>query len=736
MPATLPNGGNYLAAEGDKDVLSQLNQTFQLCRHFGPSWLSFRAAYALRRRSGLIRRVLPVTRWEQQPLAAFLKSSLADPAGYREYRSEHCPRFFFTSADRPSLLQHCDGWDTSGADAVHLADSLRNGELRFFEQQQYNVGWPPEWHLNPVSGATVKDQRHWSQIGDFENGDIKIVWEPSRFGFAFTLVRAYWRTGDECYAEMFWQAVESWRSENPPQAGVHWKCGQEISLRVMAWCFGLYGFLDSKATTPDRVERLAQMIAVSGERIAANISYALSQKNNHGMSEAAGLWTIGLLFPEFRTAETWSNLGQKLLESQAKELIYADGSFSQHSTNYQRLMLQVYLWVIRLGELHHRSFSKEVLQRVQLASEFLYQLQDADSGKVPCYGHNDGALFLPLNNCDYQDYRPVIQATQVLTSGQRRFADGPWDEDLFWLFGRTALETPVVQTPRRDLSANVGGYYTLRSPESFAFLRAGQFIHRPSQADALHLDLWWRGQNIALDAGTYSYNAPEPWNNPLADSQYHNTVVVDDADQMPRVGRFLWMPWLHAEMLKQKTSSTGQLSYWQGTHDGYLNRGLATRHTRSVLRIGAEHWLVCDYLDSSVQHDYRLHWLLCDVPFDNVAPGRIDLRTLSGDFQVQVASSALQMNSSLERAATKGPRGWRSAYYMHRQPALSAEYVVHAKAVTFSTMFGPRGFDFDVSDSGLRIDTQHWTAELSRKTNGIVDGAVTVSGQIKDSLEL
>ena len=33
--------------------------------------------------------------------------------------------------------------------------------------------------------------------------------------------------------------------------------------------------------------------------------------------------------------------------------------------------------------------------------------------------------------------------------------------------------------------------------------------------DQLHLDLWWRGLNIAQDAGTYLYNADPPWDNPL-----------------------------------------------------------------------------------------------------------------------------------------------------------------------------------------------------------------------------
>ncbi len=82
---------------------------------------------------------------------------------------------------------------------------------------------------------------------------------------------------------------------------------------------------------------LANMIAVSGERIEANIYYALSQQNNHGISEGMGLWTIGLLFPEFQQAERWRQRGMEILETQGQELIYNDGSYAQHSFNYQRL---------------------------------------------------------------------------------------------------------------------------------------------------------------------------------------------------------------------------------------------------------------------------------------------------------------------------------------------------------------------------------------------------------------
>ena len=40
------------------------------------------------------------------------------------------------------------------------------------------------------------------------------------------------------------------------------------------------------------------------------------------------------------------------------------------------------------------------------------------TGEAPFYGHNDGALILPLNNCGYHDLRPVVQATSVSLRGK------------------------------------------------------------------------------------------------------------------------------------------------------------------------------------------------------------------------------------------------------------------------------------------------------------------------------
>jgi hypothetical protein len=88
-------------------------------------------------------------------------------------------------------------------------------------------------------------------------------------------------------------------------------------------------------------------------------------------------------------------------------------------------------------------------------------LHDPVTGYMPNYGANDGSLILPLNNCDYRDYRPVLQASHYYLYGKRCFESGPWDEDLLWLFGPEALDSEIIERKPKNLKATYAGYYTL-----------------------------------------------------------------------------------------------------------------------------------------------------------------------------------------------------------------------------------------------------------------------------------
>ena len=680
----------------------------------GLRWLLFRLGYALRKRTGLLRRQMPVYRWNDRPLESWLKKDIpSTPQAYADWRKQNSPRFFIGSRAERSRTDSGGAVDAripkeaawNPHTAVDQAEKIVSGKIRFFSHEYHRLGFPPDWHLDPVTGKRLSSQDHWSGLSNDPGVDIKFIWEPSRFGMVYPLVRAYASTRDEKYAQAFWDLVQAWVESNPPNTGPNWMDGQEAALRLIAWTFGFYGLLDSPSTTSERTAQFVVMVAAHAERIHKNIAYAISTRGNHIISEAAGLWIAGLLFPELRQAEKYLSLGRELLEREAAAQIFPDGTYSMYSLNYHRFILHTYLLVLRLAETNQSPISSLIFERVSSSIDFLSRLIDPRTGQMPVYGSNDGALVLPLNDCDFTDYRPLLQLGWYGTKKKLLFEPGPWDEDVYWFYGEKAL-FPGPSSEERPRSAPsgggrgkdeggssfpYGGIHLLHGPDSKAVIRCTGYRARPSHADQLHVDLWLRGQNIACDAGTYLYSGQDVWRNGLAHTAVHNTVTVDHQDQMKMLTRFTWTEWSTGTVLRHEKR------LWQGEHDGYQRLPDPVSHKRTVVSLGEDRWLVVDHLAASQPHHYDLHWLLTDREYgvQEFAPGSFSVLLDISDGKPSDAKIFIQTgllsghgNFSTLRADPASRRGWRSQYYGHKEPAISLLLEAKQPAAIFYTFFG------------------------------------------------
>lgn len=263
--------------------------------------------------------------------------------------------------------------------------------------------------------------------------------------------------------------------------------------------------------------------------------------------------------------------------------------------------------------------------------------------------------------------------------------------------------------------------------ESEAMLRAAQYKDRPSQADQLHFDLWWRGQNVVCDAGSYLYSGPPPWANALAATEVHNTVTIGGRDQMTRAGRFLWLDWAQASSEMYAIGADAQVM--EAHHNGYASIGATYR--RSVLCL-TDHdaWIVVDDITGSYSGEVRLHWLFPDVPLEFDRDGiALKLRFPEGDFNCRIMAEDAQ-SASLARVGEiiagadelepfeSAIRGWRSLYYGSKEPALSLAVKQAAKMpVRFVTLLAPAEIWADELSSGavtLEIRGKRYGIRLQR----------------------
>ena len=680
-------------------------QPLHALRELGPGPLARFAVYQIALRSGWLRWRTPAFAWEERPLEWWLRSHIpSGPEGYAQYRETRAQQFFFQDVERLGVsLKNIlgEGVETAMAEA----DSVLGGRYRLFGQPDIALGNPPNWGafaLAPSSGENpvVGLARHWTEysLNDLPQ-DVKLLWEISRFGWAYSLARAYALTGDERYVEGFFTLLRSWREENAPNKGLNWHSGQEIAIRLLALVFSFFAFNQVLRERGGDLEELATMIAVHADRIPATLLYARAQDNNHLLVEALALYTAGVLFPEFRDARRWKSSGRQFIVRALEGQVFQDGGYIQHSMNYHRLALQAGIWGVRLAELEGDPLPETSVDAVRRMTNWLAAVVDPAMGNAPNWGPNDGALLLPLSICQFGDFRPTLQAAALTVLGDPIFPPGSWDELALWLgvkdarddkssvAGDTTLENRKLreifhwhkaagdQGVVRPDDFRQSGIYIMRGQGSRGVVRAAQFHSRPGHSDQLHFDLWWGGINLARDPGTYLYNADLPWNNVFTGAWCHNTVLIDGSDPMLRASRFLWLKWSQARLLGRWRSKDGRLEILSALHQ-YWSRE-HTVHQRTILRVEDRQWMIVDDILGVGEAEVRIGWNLPDLPFE------MDERTLRVTLQgsrVSIRSEGIQDRYALYRAgeliageelvSDSRPYGWYSPTYAMKQPAL------------------------------------------------------------------
>ncbi len=579
---------------------------------YGIGWTINRSLYALKLK---LLRLLPFTErfFERDPVISRIDLFDFDIEGIRGFLR-----------DLPKEKQ--DG-------ILRIGDKAIDGVIRGFSSLDLDYGNPINWQLNPMT-ALESSKEAWYRIPDFhkELGDIKVVWEASRFTHFFYFSRAYLITGDKKYYKAFSQQIEDWLRRNHYGYGANYKCGQEASLRMVNLLMNYAVFEASGLISEKDKSNIREIVRFSYKKVESNFFYAHKCiKNNHTFSEIMGL-IVGAWCSDDKTR---LEKAYDLLNKEIRLQFFDDGGYRQFSFNYQRFSLQVLEAIYKMSE--KTGLEIEEGERIKNSLLLMYQFQEGE-GYMPNYGSNDGALIFPMSTCDYRDFRPMINTLYALTQGERLYDRGFYDEELLWFGG--SLDLPRAKIEKTSVAYRESGFYSIRHKDGMLATYLQDFATRPNHMDQLHLDLWHRGINVFCDSGTFSYASE--LGRDLSLTGGHNTLKLDKKEQMNKRGTFFVADW----------SKARDISFSDGYFKGTMVSKNGYSHRREIVREDFGYRLIDEVSGSGSKFDLIFHTPL-------------DVELIDGGFKLYSGEDLICQVET--QGSVRLEKAYRSLYYLKKE---------------------------------------------------------------------
>lgn len=569
-------------------------------------------------------------------------------------------------APRPvfCVIDHL-GRDLAVAESV-LAGRFTHGGLTLA------LGVEPDW-----LGAPVPADKEW-----------RIEW--SKFYFGLDLAHGFALTGDSRYLECWRRLVQSWIAQVPPD---HDRT-DVAARRIQNWIYAWLRFQAADAVLP---EAEAQALL---ESLAAQVRFVrehLTAERNHRTLELYALFLAALALPgldpqgELRTFAT-TELTRNLLED-----VLPDGVHREQSTHYHCIALRSYLGARQNAALFGFRFPEAYDERLTRACEFALHCHRPD-GAIPAF-----------SDADTGSYQDLLALAATLLGRP----------DFHYVATRGAGGTPPRQT---DVSFPHGGYYIQRSgwgapgafeAERFLMLDCGPLgAGGHGHYDLLSVELAAGGRPLIIDPGRYTYcDAAPDWRRWFKGTAAHNTVLVDGLDQTPyRRSKPKGAP-ASARLLGRWSAPGLDLIVGEARSPAY-----DARHTRAVLFVGGEYWVLRDQLSATSAHHYELRYHLTPE-----ALGRTEILLHQGQWVVRAPGLFLLV------AGGSRPRiepGWYAPSYGVKHPAPVVSVSRHAVDAEFLTLIMP-GESGSVTPSLAVCDPALGEGRLAVEVTGAAGGTVT-----------
>ena len=514
---------------------------------------------------------------------------------YLDYRRHSSPaRWKIMPSDQPAqaVAQSDDAGDQVAAHNV-TRDVYHYGPPRTFMGSDFN------WLYNPVAPTEPS----------FSNEFTYCV--VARTEFWQHLADAYWKTRNEKYAQAWVEQLLDFAAKNPMNTdswqgkATLWRTLDAATRMDVSWPYCYFHFRDSASFTPQVQWVYLKLMRDHALRLVEGLSDA-SRTGNWVTDECFGLYTIGALFPELKSAANWRDMAINRLLVEFNRMVPPDGMEAELTPGYHagaRAQFQGPYDLAKLNNLPIPDTFREKILSMYRAPVLVMQ----PNGQDVCT--NDSWIINAKKD-----------AVVGLKVGE--------DPLLQWVAsgGKSGIRPPD------STCLPYAGFYALRSgwdwQDLFVFFRAGPPGIGHEHQDMLQLTMRAWDTDLLIEPGTYAYDR-SIWRRYFVGTASHNTIIVDDKwqhrpqNQAP-VTTPVNNPWVTTPLFDYAagTYDAGYqknvykpIEYMPVAWEGTLDKSIA--HTRRVLFLRPYYVLVVDTLDGTGHHTFEAHYNM-DAPAAHV----------------------------------------------------------------------------------------------------------------------
>ncbi|MBM3890305.1 MAG: hypothetical protein FJ388_14415, partial [Verrucomicrobia bacterium] len=305
------------------------------------------------------------------------------------------------------------------------------------------------------------------------------------------LADAYWQTGDDKWAKEIADQILDWTASNPAillSSGNSRDCKawQTLTTGIRladTWPYALYRCLGSPAFSDDAICAMWKSVCEQARHLVRWPTHC-----NWLTAESNGLYTAGVLFPEFKEARHWRRIALERLYKQLDDEVYPDGMEYELAAGYNNWVVREFAGILELADLNDRRGEVPADFQAKMEKMFNYLLlASMPNGQIP--GLNDSG------NTDVRS---------LLATGFQLF---PKREDFqFIATGGKNGRAPAQTSHAFPWS----GHYVMRSgwdkDATYLMFDAGPYGYAHQHEDKLHFVLWAHGRQLVLDPGNFSYD--------------------------------------------------------------------------------------------------------------------------------------------------------------------------------------------------------------------------------------